>query len=390
MKKYISLFTCCLLYGTSALAQVISGRFEGQSVTDQVYLYHYSDLMGYDEHKIIDSAKIVNGRFHFDYVQGKEPGYAQLVQQKRREGKKGWDYFGTIELFLANDTISVVARDSLANALVYNSGINYDYQVLQKLIEPIQTRLLGMEHKIGADYKAAPAAIRQSKEYQRYHLKWRQLAYKELSAAYDSFIQSFPNSWISLYAMQKRIGIGHTYTPQQLLQLYSNLNSRLKTSDRGKDFKKRIERLISLQPGTDAPVFSIPNAKGEQVSLAAYRGKYVLLEFWTISCSPCRAEAPHLQEVYKKYHNRGFDILSVSLDDARYTKKDSWLDAIKHDGTDLWQQVSDFKGGKSPIAIAYEVYAIPQNFLIDPEGKIVTENLRGADLKEKLQELYGF
>lgn len=204
------------------------------------------------------------------------------------------------------------------------------------------------------------------------------------------FIESFPDSWMSLYAFEKRTRADQ-YLTVPISKLYSRLGKHLKESELGTTFGERIAKRTLLQPGAEAPGFSLPNMKGDTVKLSDYRGKYVLLEFWSTACGACRAEAPHLKDVFQKYREKGFDILSVSLDDARYVKREGWLNAIKQDGTGLWQQVCDFKGWKnSPVAVTYDIQSIPQNYLIAPDGKIVSENLRGSDLHDKLEELFGF
>jgi thiol-disulfide isomerase/thioredoxin len=118
------------------------------------------------------------------------------------------------------------------------------------------------------------------------------------------------------------------------------------------------------------------------VSLSSFKGKYFLLDFWASWCGPCRRENPNVVKAYRQYHNKGFDILGVSLDDS----KDDWLKAIKKDGLS-WTQVSDLKGWKNEAATLYGIQGIPMNFLIDKEGKIIAKNLRGQDLEKRLAEV---
>jgi peroxiredoxin len=136
--------------------------------------------------------------------------------------------------------------------------------------------------------------------------------------------------------------------------------------------------------GVTAMDFTQNNTAGKPVKLSDYRGKYVLLDFWASWCGPCRAENPNVLDNYEKYHSKGLEILAVSLDD----KKEAWLKAIKDDGLE-WAHVSDLKGWKNEVAKEYDIRAVPSNFLIDKEGKIVAVDLRGEDLTQKLAEIFG-
>ena len=140
----------------------------------------------------------------------------------------------------------------------------------------------------------------------------------------------------------------------------------------------------TLAIGSDAPELELPNTEGEMITLSSLRGKYVLIDFWAAWCRPCRAENPNLVRAYQKYKGQNFEILQVSLDRT----KEKWLQAIEQDGLP-WVHVSDLKYWRSQAAIDYQVGSIPASFLIDPEGKIIAKNLRGARLEAKLKEIFG-
>src|SRR5690606_37418848 len=108
----------------------------------------------------------------------------------------------------------------------------------------------------------------------------------------------------------------------------------------------------------------------------------VLVDFWASWCKPCRAENPHVVKAYSKYKNKNFEILGVTLDTER--QRDAWLKAVADDGL-TWPQVID--GGEEKAADLYNVQAIPQNFLLDPQGRIIAKNLRGDELEGKLAEI---
>jgi peroxiredoxin len=135
-----------------------------------------------------------------------------------------------------------------------------------------------------------------------------------------------------------------------------------------------------LELGMPAPDLSLQDMDGKQVSLSSFRGKYVLLDFWASWCQPCRNENPHVVAAYKKYHDKNFTVLGVSLD----SKKSDWEKAIMEDSLS-WTQVSDLKSWNSSAVITYDIHAIPSNYLIDPSGKIIAHNLHGSDIEALLE-----
>lgn len=168
--------------------------------------------------------------------------------------------------------------------------------------------------------------------------------------------------------------------------VFENLHTRFPNDQLVKEavgeYKKKLNNMgksMAAGIGDQAPPLSYPASTGGIISLSDFRGKYVLLDFWASWCAPCRAANPELVKVYKRFKDRNFTILGVSLD----SKKDSWLKAIKKDEL-AWKQMSDLKGWNSQPAAVYGVQAIPANFLIDPQGKIIAKNLHGDSLMYRL------
>lgn len=136
--------------------------------------------------------------------------------------------------------------------------------------------------------------------------------------------------------------------------------------------------------GQTAPEIALPDPDGKEIKLSSFRGKYVLVDFWASWCVPCRQENPNVVSAYQKFKNKNFTILGVSLD--RPGQKEAWLKAIKDDQL-TWSHISDLQFWNSAVVPLYGIEGIPYNVLIDPEGKIIAESLRGAALEAKLSEL---
>lgn len=176
-----------------------------------------------------------------------------------------------------------------------------------------------------------------------------------------------------------------------LVKAFSNLDTDIKNSSYGKTvgsqidvLKKQNESLAMLNVGNVAPDFSAPNPEGKQVSLNEIKGKATIIDFWASWCGPCRRENPNVVKVYNKYHDKGLEIISVSLD--RPGQKDKWLKAIEDDKL-TWHHVSNLNYFNDPVAQQYNIQSIPATYILDAEGKIVAKSLRGQALEDKIAEM---
>ncbi len=151
-------------------------------------------------------------------------------------------------------------------------------------------------------------------------------------------------------------------------------------------YAQKIQEVLNVNKrtaiGSTAANFTLPTPEGKKIQLSDFRGRYLLLDFWASWCGPCRQENPNVVKAYQMFKNKGFTVLGVSLDEDA----DKWKEAIQEDKLN-WTHVSDLHGWKSDCVALYGIEAIPSNFLLDKEGKIIAKNLRGKDLEDKLAEI---
>ncbi len=215
-----------------------------------------------------------------------------------------------------------------------------------------------------------------------------------------SFVKQYPNSYASLMALYQQID-SKTYIlyKDEDFQYFAKVDSSLYKQYplapyvlslhanvilmKEQQNKLKLQKMIS-DMGAKAQEIALPSPKGDTIRLSSIKGKYVLVDFWASWCTPCREENPNLVKLYKKYKSKGFEIFQVSLDKT----KAAWVKAIKDDGL-TWIQVSDLKYWDSPIAKVYNVESIPSSFLMDKDGTIMSKNLRGEALQERLVTLLG-
>ena len=164
---------------------------------------------------------------------------------------------------------------------------------------------------------------------------------------------------------------------------YNILSDAVKASAEGKRLRETLDRASQCVIGGTPDDFTLQTPDGADFNLYSLRGHYVIIDFWASWCGPCRAEMPNVKSIYADYHDKGLEILGVSLDDDAA----KWTDAIAK--LELpWHHVSALKGWDCPVAAKFNVTGIPRMFILDPDGKIIDMDLRGDDLRTRIAGLY--
>lgn len=196
----------------------------------------------------------------------------------------------------------------------------------------------------------------------------------------DQFIASHPKSFFSIYMLANRASFGTDYL--EIKPLYDKLDESAKQTEAGKKLGQKLELLKKSRIGTQMTDFIQADTSGKPVKFSSFKGKYILVDFWASWCGPCRAENPNILKAYNAYKDKGFTVVGISLDN----KAANWKKAIRDDKMP-WTQLSDLKGWKNDVSTDFGIESIPSNLLIDPSGKIIARDIRGAMLENKLKQL---
>lgn len=314
----------------------------------------------------IDSCDIKDGHFSFSgKMDMPEVRYINF-----NEGKE------MIALFVENSEIAISSNSLNPDSIKINGS------ALHTQMEGFKNDLKSYDEKLKAIVDRYYASVETATEEE---LKSIEAEYEKEDSVKIHFIEEYVTkngtSIVSPYIVLRYLA--GMYELAELENITTKLSKEIENSVYVKDINDRIATLKKTAIGSPAPLFSMNDAEGNPISLESFKGKYVLVDFWASWCGPCRAENPNVVAAYNKFHEKGFEIFGVSLDES----KDKWIEAIGKDGL-TWSHVSDLKGWENEAAKLYGVQGIPFSVLIDKEGVIIAKNLRGEDLHNKLNELF--
>ena len=240
--------------------------------------------------------------------------------------------------------------------------------------------------KLREEYAAAAQNPKVVKDLQKRNVELRE----ELKNYGFNFLKEHPNSDFSLMLLDGLTSQPKfdTKSAKEVLALMNdellNKSTNILTVQNIQSKINQTKTNKKLAVGDIAPDFTAPNPDGTALTMSKIKGKVTIIDFWASWCKPCRVENPTYVRLYEKYHNKGLEIISFSLD--RENQKQRWVDAIAKDKL-TWYNVSNLKFWNDPVAKLYNVSSIPATFIIDEQGVIIAERLRGSALERKIAEL---
>ncbi|MFL1896669.1 redoxin domain-containing protein [Aquimarina sp. 2-A2] len=317
---------------------------------------------------VIDSTTIQDGKFEIELPSVEQMDFNYLTFNKVP---------GNVLYLAENNPIEMtIYKDSLRSSKI-DGGSENDlfFEYLIKVQDYNKKRIeLNNQYQIASKLKETEKA--QNLATQLSDMFNQEKAYR------TEIAKNNPNSIVSVMALTDLLNL-KVVPARQIKELYTTVDDSLKKTRLGKNLDQLIRNSVGrIDVGSEAVSFSAPSPEGTTVSLKDAMGKLTIIDFWASWCKPCRIENPNVVRVYNKYHDKGLNIIGVSLD----RDKKKWLEAIAADDLQ-WSHVSNLQFWQEPIAKLYGVRSIPATFLLDENGKIIAKNLRGAALETKIAEL---
>jgi peroxiredoxin len=320
----------------------------------------------------LDTVVVENGKFT---IEGKLKEGIELAFIKFEEN-------GSIPFVLENGSIAVTfVKDSVQNSIVGGTKNNDLFQAFNNSNKILTKKAM----KFQTDNQAKYMTAMQSQDTATINGLQDEMKnfQKEMNNASATFVKENKDAFISILLLENIIN-SNSLEIDEIKTHFNNFDKKLLETKAGKKLEKTLNALTTVVIGKEAPNFSAPNPEGKVISLKESLGKVTIIDFWASWCAPCRAENPNVVALYNELHEKGLNIIGVSLD------KDAakWTAAIEKDGL-TWNQVSNLKFWQDPIAEQYNVKSIPATFILDAKGIIVARDLRGDELKAKIIELLG-
>jgi len=375
--QIISILVIVLLFGCKPSTSNSEGEYEvfvkAEGVYDGLRAYLIKTENGRNKTKT-DTAIVFNGAFRFKgQIKGAE------MRALTIDGVRGQTSVfiepGQINIEIYKDSIHKSKAEGTYNNQVFNDYKN-KYQEKLEAIEAVKAAFLNTE--------------KDSEELKALQMKGDSLRAELKNFGYE-FIEENNDSDFSLFILDG-LTSQKGFDLELAAKAYKKIEASIKTkNETNQQISNRIKEKIESNPnkakikiGMKAPDFSAPNPEGKQITLSEIKGKVTIVDFWASWCKPCRIENPNLVKLYDKYHSKGLEIISVSLE--RGNQKAFWIEAIKKDQLN-WYNVSNLKFWQDPIAQAYSVNSIPATFILDENGTVVAERLRGAELEATIKNL---
>jgi len=359
---------------------IVSGTVKGIADGKTVVL-EKQDEMG--QFIPMDTVKVKDGKFMMK-GSAKEPEI-MLIQVEAIQGK--------VPFVLENGNIDIIVdKDSLQKSKfsgTFNNDVFSKFNDdLTKFQKELQKKLMTFQNANMAKMKAAQeikdtiVINKLMKEYQGMQ--------KEGMEFYIKFAEVNPKALLSALIVDSMLN-DPTLDVARAKKIYASFSPELKNYKPGKSIKTKLDKIgkpvtvaAAANVGSVAPDFTAKNPEGKSISLKQSLGKVTIVDFWASWCKPCRVENPNVVALYAKYHSKGLNILSVSLD----KEASAWKDAIAKDNL-TWNHVSNLKEFEDPIALQYGINAIPTIFVLDAKGLIIAKDIRGEELNAKIASLLG-